>query len=192
MTAVTVNLSPLFELTDDAFYQLCQNNPDVKFERTATGELVVMSPIGGEGGRREADLITDLNLWNRQTNLGIVFSSSAGFKLPNGADRSPDAAWVKQERWDALTPEQQRKFPPIAPDFVIELRSESDDLEGLRAKMREYMDNHVLLGWLINPQKRQVEIYRQGQAVEILDAPESLSGEAVLPEFHLELSRIFS
>ena len=192
MAAVTFNLSPPFELTDDAFYQLCRNNPDVKFERTATGELVVMSPVGGEGGKREADLITDLNIWNRQAKLGVVFSSSAGFKLPNGADRAPDAAWVKQERWDALSPEQQRKFPPIAPDFVIELRSESDDLEGLRAKMREYRDNNVILGWLINPKDQQVEIYRQGQPVELLDAPESLSGEAILPGFNLELNRIFS
>ena len=192
MAAVTFNLSPPFELTDDAFYQLCRNNPDVKFERTATGELVVMSPVGGEGGKREADLITDLNIWNRQAKLGVVFSSSAGFKLPNGADRSPDAAWVKQERWDALSPEQQRKFPPIAPDFVIELRSESDDLEELRAKMQEYRDNNVILGWLINPKDQQVEVYRQGQPVELLAAPESLSGEAILPGFNLELNRIFS
>ena len=192
MAAVTFNLSPPFELTDDAFYQLCRNNPDIKFERTATGELVVMSPVGGEGGKREADLITDLNIWNRQAKLGVVFSSSAGFKLPNGADRSPDAAWVKQERWDALSPEQQRKFPPIAPDFVIELRSESDDLEELRAKMQEYRDNNVILGWLINPKDQQVEVYRQGQPVELLAAPESLSGEAILPGFNLELNRIFS
>lgn len=191
MVALTVNLFPLFELTDDAFHQLCQNNPDVKFERTANGELVVMSPVGGEGGKREADLIIDLGLWNRQANLGVVFSSSAGFKLPNGADRSPDAAWVKQERWDALTPEQQRRFPPIAPDFLIELRSETDELEMLQAKMREYLDNGVLLGWLINPQDRQVEIYRPGQPVEVLNAPDCLSGEGILPGFLLDLSRIF-
>ncbi|NET35670.1 MAG: Uma2 family endonuclease [Cyanothece sp. SIO1E1] len=190
MAAVTVNLSPPFELTDDTFFQLCQNNPDVKFERTANGELVVMSPVGGEGGKREADLTFELVGWNRQSDLGIVFSSSAGFKLPNGADRSPDAAWVKQERWDALTPEQRRTFPPIAPDFVIELRSETDDLETLRAKMREYMASGVRLGWLINPKGRQVEIYRPGQPVEILDAPNSLSGEDVLPGFLLDLSRI--
>ncbi|MEO1211695.1 MAG: Uma2 family endonuclease [Cyanobacteria bacterium J06638_20] len=190
MTTVTVNLSPPFELTDDAFFQLCQNNPDVKFERTAAGELVVMSPVGGEGGKREADLTFELVGWNRQRNLGIVFSSSAGFRLPNGADRSPDAAWVKQERWDALTPAQRRKFPPIAPDFVIELRSETDDLGTLQAKMREYMENGVTLGWLINPQDEQVEVYRQGGAVERLNAPTSLSGGDVLPGFVLDLSRI--
>jgi Uma2 family endonuclease len=191
MVAVTVNFSPLFDLTDDAFYQLCRNNPDVRLERTAKGELIVMPPLGGEGGKREADLITDLSIWNRQAKLGVTFSSSTGFKLPNGADRSPDAAWVKQERWDALTPQQQRKFPPIAPDFVIELRSESDDLETLRAKMREYMKNNIRLGWLINPKDQQVEIYRQGQPVEILNAPEILSGEDVLPGFMLELNQIF-
>ncbi len=130
-------------------------------------------------------------MWNRQANLGVVFSSSTCFKLPNCANRSPDAAWIKQERWDALIPEQQRKFPPIVPDFVIELRSESDSLEMLRAKMREYMENGVVLGWLINPQDQQVEIYRQGQPIEVLDAPTCLSGEDVLPDFVLDLSRIF-
>jgi Uma2 family endonuclease len=192
MVAVIVNFSPLFDLTDDDFYQLCQNNPDVRFERTAKGELIVMPPLGGEGGKREADLIFELVGWNRQAKLGVTFSSSAGFKLPNGADRSPDAAWVKQERWDALTLQQQRKFPPIAPDFVIELRSESDEVETLRAKMQEYMENNVRLGWLIDPKTRQVEIYRQGRSVEVLNAPEILSDEAVLPGFRLELSRIFN
>jgi len=132
MTPITVNLQPTFELDDERFYELCRNNPDLKFERTAEGELIIMSPVGGEGGKREADLITDLNNWNREANLGIVFSSSAGFKLPNGANRSPDVAWVSQSRWDALTPAQRRRFPPIAPDFLIKLRSESDDLEPLR------------------------------------------------------------
>jgi len=191
MVAITVNLSPSFELTDDAFYELCRNNPDVKFERTATGELIVISPVGGEGGRREADLIADLAIWNRQARLGVVFSSSAGFKLPNGADRSPDAAWVNQDRWDALTPAQRRSFPPIAPDFLIELRSESDDLETLRNKMREYMENGVILAWLLNPQDQQVEIYRQGEPVENLNAPQRLSGEDVLPGFVLDLTGIF-
>jgi Uma2 family endonuclease len=115
MTAVTIDFSPLFELTDDDFYRLCQNNPDVRFERTAKGELVIMSPVGGASGKREADLMIDLGIWNRQANLGVVFSSLAGFKLPNGAVCSPDAAWIQPDRWNALTPEQQCKFPPIAP-----------------------------------------------------------------------------
>lgn len=191
MSALTLNLSPVIQLTDDAFYNLCRANPDLMLERTAEGELVIMSPTGGEGGKREADLITDLNIWNRQSQLGIVFSSSSGFKLPNGADRAPDAAWVKLERWQALTPEQRRKFPPLSPDFVIELRSATDELKLLQNKMQEYMDNRVRLGWLINPQVRQVEIYRLGQAVEVLASPKSLSGEEVLPGFVLDLSRIF-
>lgn len=191
MTAVTIDFSSLFELTDDDFYRLCQNNPDVRFERTAKGELVIMSPVGGEGGKREADLIIDLGLWNRQANLGVVFSSSAGFKLPNGADRSPDAAWISHDRWNSLTPEQKRKFPPIAPDFVIELRSDSDDLTTLRAKLQEYMDNGVQLGWLIDPKEQIVEIYRQGQPVEVLNAPTQISEETLLPGFTLDLKRIF-
>lgn len=148
---------------------------------------MIMSPVEGESGKREADLIVDLGIWNRQAGLGIVFSSSSGFKLPHRAERSPDAAWIKQERWDALTPEQRRQFPPIAPDFVIELRSESDGLATLRAKMQEYLDNGIKLGWLINPQNRQVEIYRLGQQVAPLDASEQLSGEEILPGFVLDL-----
>jgi Uma2 family endonuclease len=150
-----------------------------------------MPPTGGAGGKREADLIYEVVGWNRRANLGVVSSSSAGFKLPNGADRSPDAAWVSQDRWDSLTPQQQRRFPPLAPDFVIELRSETDAIESLRAKMQEYLENGVRLGWLINPQDRQVEICRLGEPVELLAAPASLSREAVLPGFVLELSRIF-
>ena len=190
MTVITLNLSPAIQLRDDDFFKLCQANRDLKLERTAKGELVVMSPTGGEGGKREADLIIDLGLWNRQTGLGIVFSSSTGFKLPNGADRSPDAAWVSQARWQALTEDQRRKFPPLAPDFIIELRSATDELETLQAKMQEYMENGVQLGWLINPQQRQVEVYGQGQPKQILDSPSSLSGENVLPGFVLDLSNI--
>lgn len=191
MTTLTLNLSPVVQLSDDGFYNLCQANRDLKLERTAAGELVVMSPTGGEGGKGEADLITDLNIWNRSSNLGVVFSSSTGFKLPNGAARSPDAAWVRGERWEALSPQQRRKFPPLAPDFVIALRSATDELEPLQQKMQEYMDNQVRLGWLINPQDRQVEVYRQGQPKETLNSPSSLSGEDVAPRFVLDLSRIF-
>lgn len=191
MTALTLNLSPVVQLSDDDFYNLCQANRDLKLERTAKGELVVMSPTGGEGGRQEADLIIDLGLWNRQTRLGIAFSSSTGFKLPNGAERSPDAAWVRLDRWEALTPQQRRKFPPLAPDFVIELRSATDELEPLQQKMQEYIDNGVRLGWLINPQDQQVEVYRQGQPKQTLDSPSTISGEDVVPGFILDLSRIF-
>ncbi len=187
MSALTLNLDTV-HLTDEQFYEICQNNREFKFERTAKGELIIMSPVGGESGNREADLIIDLGIWNRQTRLGFTFSSSTIFKLPNSADRSPDAAWIRRERWEALTPEQRRKFPPIAPDFIIELRSATDDLEILRDKMREYLDAGVQLGWLINPQQQQVEIYRQGQDVEVRNLPTELSGENVLPGFSLNLS----
>ncbi len=176
-------------LTDEQFYQLCRSNPDLTIERSAKGALIVMSPVGGEGGSYEAEFGTDLGIWNRQFQLGKTFSSSTLFKLPNGGDRSPDAAWVKLSRWQALTPEQRRKFPPIAPDFVIELRSPTDDLELLRAKMQEYMDAGVRLGWMLNPQEQQVEIYRQGQLKEVRQLPTELSGEDVLPGFVLPVNR---
>lgn len=176
-------------LTDEQFYQLCRSNPDLTIERSAKGALIVMTPVGGEGGSYEMDLGGELYLWNKQSVQGKVFSSSTLFKLPNGGDRSPDAAWVELSRWQALTPEQRRKFPPIAPDFVIELRSPTDDLELLRAKMQEYMDAGVRLGWMLNPQDQQVEIYRQGQPKEVRQLPTQLSGEDVLPGFVLSVNR---
>lgn len=187
MNTLKLNLDKIY-LSDEQFYQLCQNNCQLNFERTATGELIIMPPVGGDSGNREAELIIDLGIWNRQNNLGYTFSSSTVFKLPSGADRSPDVAWIRKERYLALTPEQRRKFPPIAPDFVIELRSATDDLEILRDKMREYMDAGVQLGWLINPQQQQVEIYRPGKDVEVRNLPTELSGENVLPGFNLSLS----
>jgi len=191
MNAYTITLDPVISLTDEAFYQLCRANPDVKFERSPKGELIIMSPTGGEGGRRNSDIAVDLGLWNRQSQLGYTFDSSTGFKLPNGATRSPDAAWIERSRWEALSPEAREKFSPIAPDFLIELRSATDPLPELQAKMREYQSNGVRLGWLINPQECQVEIYRPGQTVEVLQSPQTLSGETVLPGFVLSLERIF-
>lgn len=191
MTAITLNLEPAIHLTDEQFYQLCQANRNVRFERTAEGELIVMPPTGGETGDRNSEMNFQLRAWNKQTRLGKVFDSSTGFKLPNGADRSPDAAWVRLERWEALTPEQRQKFPPLAPDFVIELRSATDELKPLQAKMQEYRDNGVRLGWLLDPQKRIVEIYRIGIDVEVIQSPTTLSGEDVLPGFVMDLSEIF-
>ncbi len=187
MNTVVLNLEPVINLSDEQFYQLCVVNRDLSLELNATGELIIVPPVGGESGNQEADLITDLNIWNRQTGLGKVFSSSTIFKLPSGAKRSPDAAWVKLERWEALSLEERKKFPPLAPDFVIELRSESDRLKPLQDKMQEYLENGVRLGWLINPQDKQVEIYRQNQAVEVGIIPIKLSGEDVLPGFELRL-----
>ncbi len=187
MSPLTLNLD-IIRLTDEQFYQLCQNNRELKFERTVKGELVIVSPVGGESGNREAELIVDLGIWNRQTQLGYTFSSSTVFKLPNGSDRSPDAAWIRGDRWDSLTDEQRRKFPPIAPDFVIELRSQTDDIKPLQQKMAEYLAAGVQLAWLINPQQQQVEIYRLGKDVEVLNLPVELSGENLLPGFRVKLA----
>jgi len=175
-------------LSDDQFYQLCQDNENWQLERTAQGELIIMPPVGGLSGNRESNLIGELWLWNRQTKLGKVFSSSTIFTLPNGAKRSPDVAWVKSDRWESLTLEEQEKFPPLCPDFVIELRSCTDSLSQLQEKMQEYLNSGLQLGWLINPQEQQVEIYRPNQAIEIVQLPTILSGEKVLPEFILDIS----
>lgn len=185
-TPVTLNLKNV-DFNDDQFYQLCQNNQNWQLERTAKGELLIMPPIGGISGHREADLITDLSLWNRQTQLGKVFSSSTIFRLPSGGNRSPDAAWVANEVWASLTLESQEKFPPICPNFVIELHSRTDVLSQLQEKMQEYLDSGLQLGWLINPQAQQVEIYRPAQSVEIIQLPTKLSGESILPDFVLDL-----
>jgi Uma2 family endonuclease len=187
MTAVIINLESIAHLTRENFYDLCIANPDIQLERTAAGELIVMAPVGGESGNNEAELMTDLANWNRQTRLGKVFSSSTIFSLPNGADRSPDAAWVKLEKWEALTPQQRIGFPPLCPDFVIELRSATDRIKPLQAKLQEYLENGMQLGWLINPQNQQVEIYRPGCLVEIHTMPVTLSGEDLLPGFTLEI-----
>lgn len=185
---LTVNLKQV-HLSDEQFYQLCISNPELNIERSAAGALIVMTPVGGDSGYREMNLGGELYLWNKQTNLGKVFSSSTIFRLPNGGSRSPDAAWVELSRWQSLTPEQRQKFPPIAPDFVIELRSRTDDLLMLQEKMQEYLDSGVKLGWLFNPQDQQVEIYRQGQTKELRDLPTQLSGEVVLPGLILQADR---
>ncbi|NMG19377.1 Uma2 family endonuclease [Brasilonema bromeliae] len=191
MTAITINLKNIVKLNDDQFYQLCQDNPEVKFERNGNGELIVMPPTGGETGKRNAKLTARFVVWNEQTQLGEVFDSSTCFKLPNGSSRSPDVSWIKLTRWNALTPEQREKFPPIAPDFVLELMSPSDSLSDTITKMQEYMDAGVKLGWLMERMTRRVEIYRQGQPKEVLESPTSLSGEEVLPGFVLDLQIVW-
>lgn len=191
MTAITINFNSIIKLTEDQFYDLCRTNPDIKFERNAKGEIVIVPPTGGETGKNNAEITIDFGIWNRQTKLGVVFDSSTCFHFPNNADRSPDVAWIKQERWDALTEKQKEKFPPIAPDFVLELMSPTDRFKETQDKMREYMDNGVKLGWLINRKNRLIEIYRQGQAVEVLESPTELSGEDVLPGFVLNLEFIW-
>ena len=189
---VTLNLAPVVNLTDEQFEKICLTNRDVRLERSATGELIIMPPTGGETGRRNLSLAGQLWAWNQRTKLGIAFDSSTGFKLPNGATRSPDVAWVRRERWQSLTAKQRQKFVPLCPDFAAELLSPSDQRSDTQAKMREYTTNGLRLGWLIIPAKKQIEIYRPGQAVEVLDNPPMLSGEDVLPEFTLDLSDIFT
>lgn len=192
--AIAVNIPPTLTLTltHEQFVQLAIANRDLQLERTATGELILMPPTGGETGNRNLDMEGQLWLWNRQTRLGKAFNSSTGFHLPNGADRSPDAAWVRQDRWDALSPEERKSFVSLCPDFVLELRSESDNIKPLRTKMREYMENGARLGWLIDRKNTKVEIYRQGQDVEVLDNPVTLSGEDVLLGFVLDLTEVWN
>jgi Uma2 family endonuclease len=194
MDVPTITLPPTLELkidlTDEQFFQLCQNNRDLQFERTASGELLIMPPTGGETGNRNIELSYQLQAWSRQNNLGKALDSSSGFKLPNGADRSPDASWVRRDCWDALTPEQREKFLPLCPDFAVELRSPSDSIQKTQEKMQEYIDNGARLGWLIDRKNKRVEIYRPGRDIEIIENPTALSGEDVLPGFVLDLTTI--
>jgi Uma2 family endonuclease len=191
--ALAINLPPTLTLTvtREQFIELAIANRELQLERTATGELIVNPPTGGETGIINSEIGGQIWLWNCQTKLGVAFSSSTGFDLPNRAIRSPDASWVRQERWDALTPEQKESFIPLCPDFVVELRSKSDNMEPLRVKMREYMNNGARLGWLIDRKNRKVEIYRQNREVEVLENPATLSGEDVLPGFVLDLTEVW-
>jgi Uma2 family endonuclease len=191
MTALTLNLEAISRITHEQFQELCQTNPDLRLELTATGELIAMPPTGWESGTQNFDVSGQLWAWNRQAKLGMAFDSSTGFTLPNGAIRSPDVAWVRQERLDALNPDPNT-FLPLAPDFVIELRSATDRLKPLQEKMQEYMDNGVQLGWLLNAKDKVVEIYRAGKNIEVLYSPISLSGENILPGFILDCSGLMN
>jgi len=175
---------------NSSFERITQDNPELKLEVSATGELIIMSPTGCETGSKNFDLAGQLYTWNKQKKLGIAFDSSTCFRLPNGALRSPDVSWIAKARWESLTPSERKKFSPIAPDFVLELMSESDTLTETQEKMVEYMSAGVRLGWLINPNTKQVEIYRPGRDKEILSNPVSLSGEDVLRDFVLDLTEI--
>jgi Uma2 family endonuclease len=190
-TSIPLQVPKTLRVSDEQFVEFVKANPELRLERTASGELIAMPPTGSESGAYNSELNVDIGLWNRQRCLGKVFDSSSGFRLPNGAIRSPDLAWVSQSRWNRLTPAQQKGFAPLCPDFVVELVSPSDDLDSLKAKMQEYMDNGCQLGWLINPQLRTVDIYRSQSPKETVDFTEPLSGEAVLPGLVLDLSTIF-
>lgn len=188
---ITLQLSPAIDLTDEQFFQFCQINRELKIEMTAQGELIIMPPTGADTGSANFRLLGQLYVWMENNHQGIGFDSSTGFVLPNGAKRSPDAAWVRLNRWQALTPEQQKRFAPLCPDFVVELRSASDQLSILQDKMQEYINNGVQLGWLIDRSQRRVYIYRPGLEAECLEQPMSISGDPVLPGFVLNLARIW-
>jgi Uma2 family endonuclease len=189
---VILHMGPaLTRLTEDEFFELCQRNRDLRIERTRDGDLIIMPPTGGTTGRRNLAVLTQLGTWCEEDGTGIAFDSSTGFRLPKGGERSPDASWVRAERWDALSENERENFPPLAPDFVVELRSRTDRLEDLHEKMIEYLDNGVRLGWLIDPPSRAVWVYRPGVGVEKLDNPSVVSGDPELPGFELRLEPIW-
>ncbi|HZH29632.1 MAG TPA: Uma2 family endonuclease [Pyrinomonadaceae bacterium] len=190
---VVLHFSPVLKkMSEEEFYEFCRLNPDLSLELSSEGDLIIMPPTGGKSGIRNAVLITRLTAWTLEDKSGQPFDSSTLFTLPNGAKRSPDFAWITNERWDALTEDEQERFPPLCPDFVVELRSRTDTLKNLREKMEEYMANGAQLGWLIDPQERRVYVYRPGgAAVEQLDDPRTVSGEPVLCGLELELREIW-
>ncbi|MGH9833502.1 MAG: Uma2 family endonuclease [Blastocatellia bacterium] len=189
---VILNFKPLLrKLDDDDFFEFCQANRDLRIERSKEGEVIIMPPTGGDTGGQNFDLNVDFGIWMRRDRTGKGFDSSTGFTLPNGAKRSPDLAWVKYDRWNALTDEERRKFPPLCPDFVVELRSPSDSLDDVKDKMEEYIENGAQLGWLIDPIEKKIYIYRPQSPVECLDNPETVSGDPLLKGFTLEMKEIW-
>lgn len=188
---IVLKMQPNIVMTDDQFFDFCQLNGDFRIERNHLGDLLIMAPTGAETDGRNFNLIVQLGIWTKQDATGVGFGSSGGFTLPNGAVRSPDAAWIKKARWEAIPLEQRKKFAPICPEFVVELRSETDSLKTLQEKMEEYISNGTELGWLLDRKQRKVFIYRPNQAVKELDNPSTLSGEDVLPGFVLDLSQIW-
>ena len=190
---VALSLKSLTEkITDEVLEQLCRENPEAKLETNAQGQLIIVSPTGSQSGQRNGRLFFQVELWNSQKRLGVTFDSSTGFKLSNGAIRSPDVSWIAIAKWNALTDKQKRGFAPINPDFVIELMSPTDELLELQQKMSEYMACGVRLGWLIHPDEKQVEIYRQGKDKQLLSSPISLSGEDFLPGLTVDLAEVFA
>lgn len=190
--SLLIRLHPIIEMTPDQFFEFCQINRELRLERTAKGDLIIMTPAGGETSWRNSELVIALGNWAKQEGSGVVFDSSGGFDLPNGATRSPDAAWVKRGRLETLTPEQKKKFLPLCPDFVIELRSPSDRLVDVQHKMEEYLDNGLQLGWLIDPEEKQVFVYEASGQITHLENPLTLSGEPTLPGFNLDLAEIWT
>ncbi|MBW4663630.1 MAG: Uma2 family endonuclease [Chroococcus sp. CMT-3BRIN-NPC107] len=190
-TLLSVILPGSESMTTEQFYEFCQENRDLRIERTANGEVIVMPPAFSDTGNRNLKISQQLSNWADKEGTGETFDSSAGFTLPNGAIRSPDTSWIKLERWNALTEQQKASFAPICPDFAIELRSKSDTLKNLQAKMQEYIDNGASLGWLIDRQNQKVYIYRPNREAEMLDNPKSVSGDPELPGFVLQMAKIW-
>jgi Uma2 family endonuclease len=188
---LVVRLRPALELSEDQFFRLCQINRDLRIERNAEGELLIMPPSESATGDRNSEINMQLRIWAKQDGSGLVFDSSAGFTLPNGAIRAPDAAWVARSRWGQIPREQRERFAPICPDFVLELRSPSDALGVVQDKLAEYLANGARLGWLLDLEPRHVYVYRPGAPVERLEGPESVSGDPVLPGFTLNLCEIW-
>ncbi|MBI3246622.1 MAG: Uma2 family endonuclease [Deltaproteobacteria bacterium] len=178
-------------LTDEQFEHLCAENPELRLELTAQGELIGMPSTGSETGWSDSEINAALNTWAKKDGTGLTFGSSTGFTLPNGAKRSPDASWVRRERWSTLTKEQRRKFAPLCPDFVLELCSPTDSLPMLQEKMQEYLDNGARLGWLLDPLERRVHVYQPGQLVLVLDDPETIDGDPILPDFVLPVRELW-
>ena len=179
-------------MTDDEYFQFCADNPDVRIERSAEGDILIMPPVGGESGFRNSELTVQLGTWARKDGRGRAFDSSVEYFLPSGAAYSPDASWVLRSRLDKLTREEKRKFPRLCPDFVVELRSPSDRLAKLKAKMREWIENGAQLGWLLDPDHRTVYVYRPGREPEQLVNPERIAGEGPVAEFVLVLAEIWA
>ncbi|WP_375505131.1 Uma2 family endonuclease [uncultured Nostoc sp.] len=190
-TPLTVNFPSLVQMTNEQFYEFCQANGDLRIERTANGEVIIMPPAFSDTGNRNFNIAAQLGYWTEQDGTGIGFDSSTGFTLPNGAMRSPDASWIELERWNALTDAQKASFAPICPSFVIELRSSSDRLIKLQDKMQEYIDNGASLGWLIDRQNRKVYVYRPNRELEILENPEAVTDNPELPGFILRMAKIW-
>ena len=188
---LVLHTRPAIDMSPEQFYEFCFINREWRIERTAEGDLRIMAPAGGGTGSRNAVITSMLTTWALRDRTGVAFDSSTGFTLPNGATRSPDAAWVQRVRLAVLTAEQKEKFLPLCPDFVIELRSPSDDLGSVQEKMQEYLDNGMQLGWLIDPSTRQVYIYRPSVTVECVDDPSRMPGDPELPDFVLEMTHIW-
>lgn len=200
MAQIAISSSPVplslqvgdsLRLSDEELFELCARNPELRIERTAGGDLIVMTPAGGASGYRNSEIIAALAGWAKRDGTGVAFDSATGFFLPNGAMRSPDAAWVLRSRLEPLSDEAREKFLPLCPDFVVELRSPSDRLPDVQAKMEEYRDNGARLGWLIDPQERRIHAYRPGQAVDVLENPSQIAGDPELPGFVLDLTPIW-